>query len=89
MKKLVESGKLDNLIVAAHLVHVGRVIKDKGTGVLVSPGIEPEIAKKIGFIPAKDLKEAVEIAESIAGKKDITVCYNGGEILPIPCPTSG
>ena len=89
VKKLVESGKLDNLIVAAHLVHVGRVIKDKGTGVLVSPGIEPEIAKKIGFIPAKDLKEAVEIAESIAGKKDITVCYNGGEILPIPCPTSG
>lgn len=79
----VQSGRLKNLIVAAHLVHVGRVIKDKGVGVIVSPGIKPEIAKKIGFISAGTLGEALEIASSIVGREDIIVCKCGGELLPI------
>jgi len=83
VKELVESGELDNLIVAAHLVHVGRVIKDKGVGIILSPGIEAEVAKKIGFIPANNLKEALDIAESLVGEDDIILCKCGGELLPI------
>jgi len=83
VKELVESGELENLIVAAHLVHVGRVIKDKGVGIILSPGIAPEIAKTIGFIPARDLKEALDVAESLVGADDIILCKCGGELLPI------
>ena len=83
IKSLVESGELRNLIVAAHLVHVGRVIKDKGTGILVSPGIEPEIAQKLGFIPARTLDEAINKAEALVGPQDIVICRYGGELLPI------
>lgn len=83
VKFLVESGELTNLIVAAHLVHVGRVIKDKGIGILVSPGIEGGIARKLGFIPAKTLDEALKIAEALVGMQDIVVCKCGGELLPV------
>ena len=83
VKELVDSGELDNLIVAAHLVHVGRVIKDKGVGIILSPGIEAEVAKKIGFIPANNLKEALDIAESLVGEDDVILCKCGGELLPI------
>jgi len=82
VKKLIESGELANFIVAAHLVHVGEVIEEKGRCVLVSPGIDSETAKKIGFIPAKNLKDAIKIAEDLVGNTGITICKNGGELLP-------
>lgn len=83
VKSLVESGELENLIVAAHLVHVGRVIKDKGIGILVSSGIKPEIAEKLGFVSAKDLDEAINKAEVLVGPQDVVICKCGGELLPV------
>ena len=83
VERLVESGELDNLIVAAHLVHVGRVIKDKGVGIIVSHGIKPELAKKIGFIPARTLADAIDVASSIVGPEDVIICRCGGELLPV------
>lgn len=83
VKFLVETGELKNLIVAAHLVHVGRVIKDKGIGILVSPGISPDIGKKLGFVPAKNLDEAIKMAEALVGPQDFVICKCGGELLPI------
>lgn len=83
VRALVSSGELKNLIVAAHLVHVGRVIRDKGMGILVSPGIDAETTRKLGFIHAQSLDEAVKIAEGLVGHEDIVVCKWGGEILPI------
>jgi len=82
VKKLVENGELDNLIVAAHLVHVGEVIEEKGRCILVSPGIDNETARKIGFIPAESLEKAIKIAEDFVGSVGITICKNGGELLP-------
>lgn len=84
IKSLVESGVLNNLILAAHLVHVGRVIKDKASAaILVSHGIKKEIAKKLGFIPATNLNEAIHIAETLVGPQDVVICKSGGELLPI------
>jgi len=83
VERLVESGELDNLIVAAHLVHVGRVIKDKGVGIIVSHGIKPELAKKIGFIPARTLADAIDVASSIVGPEDVIICRCGGGLLPV------
>ncbi|KUK23086.1 MAG: nickel-dependent lactate racemase [Synergistetes bacterium] len=83
VRDLVDSGELANLIVAAHLVHVGRVISDKGKGILVSPGIDAETTKRLGFIPASNIEEALRIAESLVGPQDIVICRFGGELLPV------
>gem|GEM_PF-1645556 len=83
VKDLVSSGRLKNLIVAAHLVHVGRVIRDKGRGVLLSPGISDEVSRKLGFIPARSLNEAIEIAQGLVGRGEMVICRCGGEILPM------
>jgi len=49
IEDMVENGKLIDLTLAAHLVHVGRVIQGKRTGILVSTGIPKNIAEKLGF----------------------------------------
>lgn len=83
VKALVERGELKNLIVAAHLVHVGRVMKDKGRGILVSPGIDEETTKRLGFIPARSIDEALRIAGSLVGPEGVVICKFGGELLPL------
>lgn len=83
VKELVERNELTNLIVAAHLVHVGRVIRDKGKGILVSPGIDTKTTEKLGFIPARSLDEALNIAWSLVGPEEVVICKFGGELLPL------
>jgi len=84
VKTLIEEGKIKDLMVAAHLVHVGEVIKQKGRGILVSSGIGPEKAEKIGFLWAPDPNKALEMAFEMLGKQArIAVFRHGGEILPI------
>ena len=83
VKELVASGRIQNLILAAHLAHVGRVIKEKGQGIIISPGMDDETCRKLGFLPASGLSAALELADSLVGKEDITVARFGGELLPI------
>lgn len=84
VQAMVASGEITDLALAAHLVHVGEVICRKGTGILVSPGIAPEVARKIGFLPAATPQQALEIALDQMGKHaSIAVLKNGGEIMPI------
>ena len=49
---MIRSGEIKDLTLAAHLVHVGRVIREKATGILVSPGIDAATAQRLGFHPA-------------------------------------
>jgi lactate racemase len=84
IQTMVSHGEITNLALAAHLVHVGEVICRKGTGILVSPGIAPEDARKIGFLPAATPQQALDIALDRMGKHaSIAVLKNGGEIMPI------
>jgi lactate racemase len=84
VSQLVSSGKISDLTLAAHLVHVGEVISRKATCILVSPGIPPEIARKIGFNPTETPQQALEIALEKMGKHaSIAVLKNGGEIMPV------
>jgi nickel-dependent lactate racemase len=84
VQAIVSRGEITDLALAAHLVHVGEVICRKGTGILISPGIAPEDARKIGFLTADTPQRALEIALDRMGKHaSITVLKNGGEIMPI------
>ncbi len=80
----VRRGEIKKLTVAAHLVHVGRVIKERAKGILVSPGISKEETEKLGFTYAQDPQEALDIAFSLLSRNaKVAVLQRGGEILPV------
>jgi nickel-dependent lactate racemase len=80
----VRQGKIKKLTAAAHLVHVGRVIKERAKGILVSPGISKEEAERLGFIYARNPQEALDIAFShLSRDAKVAVLQRGGEILPV------
>jgi nickel-dependent lactate racemase len=80
----VSQGKIQKLTAAAHLVHVGRVIKERARGIMVSPGIPKEDKERLGFIHAREPQEALGIAFSLLGlRAKVAVLQRGGEILPV------
>lgn len=84
VEKKVTSGQIQKLTVAAHLVHVGRVIKERAKGIIVTRGIKREDAERIGFIYCREPDEALEKALLLSGKDPkIAVLRRGGEILPL------
>jgi nickel-dependent lactate racemase len=84
VEKKVRQRKIKKLTAAAHLVHVGRVIKERAKGVLVSPGISKEETEKLGFIYARNPQEALDIAVShLSQDAKVAILQRGGEILPV------
>ncbi len=84
VRQKVEAGVFKDLTVAAHLVHVGRVIREKARAILVTKGLDKEQAEKLGFTYATTIREALSLALDWKGRDaKITVFRNGGEILPI------
>jgi nickel-dependent lactate racemase len=80
----VGEGKIKKLTVAAHLVHVGRVIRERAKGILVCPGISKEETERLNFVHAREPQEALEIAFRLLGSNaKVTVLHRGGEILPV------
>lgn len=80
----VRSGRLADLLVASHCLRVGRVIRDRATGILVSTGIPPDDARRLGFIPAATAEEALDIALEMKGRDArVAVLCRGGEALPL------
>jgi nickel-dependent lactate racemase len=83
-KLKVRHGMIQKLSVAAHLVHVGRVIKERGKGIMVSRGISKEETERLGFLYARTPQEALEIGLSLVGRDGkVVVFQRGGEILPV------
>ena len=79
----VREKKIHKLTAAAHLVHVGRVIKERAKGIFVSRGISKEQKERLGLIHAENPEEALEMAFSMAGRKSkVAILQRGGEILP-------
>jgi len=84
VRAMVERGELPDMTVAAHLMHVGRIIVDRAKTILVSKGLDRTTTERLGFLYAKDPASAVCLARDIAGADaKIAFLSNGGEILPI------
>lgn len=80
----VEKGQIKNLVAAAHLVHVGRLVREKAQGILVSPGVDREEAEKMGLLYAETVEDALKQAFRILGSDArVAVLRKGGEILPM------
>ena len=87
VKAMVARGEIPDLTLAAHIVHVGRIIVDKGRGIMVCPSIGPEVSKKLGFAYAETPQEGVDMAFSMAGPDaKVIVLKNGGDLLPVYTP---
>jgi nickel-dependent lactate racemase len=84
VKRMVESNQITDLVAAAHLGHVGRVIKDRARGIMVSKWIPPDVQRHIGFEPAATPQEALEMAVRIMGPDArVAVLKQGGHVLPL------
>jgi nickel-dependent lactate racemase len=81
--RMVQQGKVDDLIGVAILADVCQII-DKTDCIMVSPGVKPEEAAKIGFRYARTAQEALQMALDKQGKSaKVAVLRYGGHILPI------
>jgi nickel-dependent lactate racemase len=84
LKEMVDKGEVTDLTLAAHSVHGGGIIKERGRGILVSPGIDRETTEKLGFIWAATPQEALEKAFEIMGPDaSVAVLRSAGDLLPI------
>jgi len=84
VKNLVEKGKIKDLSAAAHLVHVGRITREKATCTLVSKGIDEKTAKRMGFNYASTFDEALKKALDKQGSNaKIVVMRHAPDLLPI------
>ncbi len=85
----VKRGEFKDLTLASHIAKVGRVICDKGTGVLVSHGIDPEMTRRLGFRWANTVEEALKFAFGLKGPDaKVVVMQHGGEVMPVLNPLS-
>jgi nickel-dependent lactate racemase len=81
--EMVQHGKVDDLVGVAILADVCQIV-DKTDCIMVSPGVKPDEAKKIGFRYAKSTQEALDMAFQKQGKNArVAVLRFGGHILPI------
>jgi hypothetical protein len=72
-----------DLMVASELAIGGRVIRERAEGIMVSPGVPAEAARRLGFTPAASAPDALEIALARTGRAaGVLVLRHGGEILP-------
>lgn len=84
VEDLVKKGEIKDLTAAAHMIHVGRVIKEKAECILISEGIDEKTARNIGFNYASTFNEALKKALAKHGSKaKITVMRHTPDLLPI------
>jgi nickel-dependent lactate racemase len=84
VKARVKEKQITDLVAAAHLVHVGRVVRDRAQGIMVSPGIKPETQAHLGFKSAAKPQQALDMAFGIAGAQaKVAVLRHGGDVLPL------
>ena len=80
---MVQRGGTDDLVGLAILADVCQIV-DKTDCIMVSPGVKPDEAKKLGFRYAKSPDEAIRMALEKQGKlASIAVVRHGGHVLPI------
>jgi lactate racemase len=84
VKNLVAAKEIGDLVAAAHLAHVGRLIRDRARAIMVSEGIPSDVQRHIGFEPARSPKEALEMALGLAGAAaKVVALQQGGHVLPV------
>lgn len=83
VNELVKNGEIDDLIAAAHIAHVGEIIKRKARCYLISE-IPRRIVEKVGFIYVNSLDEALEASMKYHGEDSkVVIIKDAPNMLPI------
>jgi nickel-dependent lactate racemase len=81
--RMVQQGQVEDLVGVAILADVCQIV-DKTDCIMVSPGVKPDEAKRIGFRYAHGAQEALRMALERQGPTaSIAVIRYGGHVLPI------
>jgi hypothetical protein len=81
--RLVQQGHAQDLVGVAILADVAQIV-DRADCIMVSPGVKPEEARRLGFRYAESATEALRLALERQGKQaSIAVLRYGGHVLPI------
>jgi lactate racemase len=81
--RLVQAGGVDDLVGMAILADVAQIV-DRADCIMVSPGVKPEEARRLGFRYAPNATEALRLARERQGTEaSIAVLRYGGHVLPI------
>ncbi|MGH9469179.1 MAG: nickel-dependent lactate racemase [Terriglobia bacterium] len=84
VKDWVAEHRITDLVAAAHLAHVGRVIRDRARGFMVSKGIPADVQLHIGFEHARNARHALDQAFEIKGRQaKVMALRQGGHVLPV------
>ncbi|MGI6687970.1 MAG: lactate racemase domain-containing protein [Christensenellales bacterium] len=84
VKKMVEAGVISDIILAAHLVHLGRVLEARdATCYLLSRGISPEETEKLGFISLSTTEEIIPTLTKKYGENFRVLVIPGFNSTPI------
>lgn len=86
VRQLVADGKISDLAAAAHLVHVGEVIRKKARAIMVSTGISVEEQRKLGFLSAATPQEGLDRAMELEPQGKVAVILKGGNVYPEATP---
>jgi nickel-dependent lactate racemase len=83
LKRMVDNKEMHDEVAAALAIAWAQV-KERETVYIVSSGIQPEDAKKLGFIPFSSLQAALDSAFEKHGKEArVTVLTHAPDMLPI------
>jgi len=81
--QMVQQGEVDDLVGVAILADVCQIV-DKTDCIMVSPGVTPAQAKKLGFRSARTAEEGLRMAFERQGRQaKVAVLRYGGHILPV------
>ncbi len=84
VERMVQEGKIEAGTAAAALAYGGRIIKERVTGIIVSPGIPDHDKRQLGFQPAATPQDALQQAFALVGDSArVAIFHHGGEMLPI------
>jgi nickel-dependent lactate racemase len=83
VEELMKQG-LINKSVAAHMIQASEVIVDRGRGFLISSGVSPQDAARLGFLHAESAQDALDRALKMKGPDaTIIVLRHAGDLLPL------
>lgn len=84
IQRLVEAGAIKDVIAAAIMALTAWVVKERASGIMVSPGISAAEKERLGFAHASTPQEALDMAFQRLGRgAQVAVLHHSGEALPL------
>ena len=82
IRSLIEQGRISG-VAGETLAGIGQLLAGGLTVVLASPGVKPEVARRMGFLYEPSAQTAIDRARALRPNGTMLVLTHGGEALPV------